>query len=45
VLKAGQFYIAAEGSGFCKIRTSMCLSYHPSAPLAEEEVIKQARGK
>jgi hypothetical protein len=41
-LKAGQFYIATEGSGFRKIRTSMCLSYHPSSPLTEEEVIKRA---
>jgi hypothetical protein len=44
-LKAGQFYIATEGSGFRKIRTSMCLSYHPSSPLAEEEVIKRASGR
>jgi uncharacterized protein DUF87 len=44
-LKAGQFYIATEGSGFRKIRTSMCLSYHPSSPLAEEEVIKRAAGR
>lgn len=44
-LKAGQFYIGTEGSGFRKIRTSMCLSYHPTGPLAEEEVIKRASGK
>lgn len=41
-LKAGQFYFATEGSSFRKVRTSMCLSYHPSSPLTEEEVIKRA---
>jgi hypothetical protein len=43
-LKAGQFYFATEGSGFRKVRTPMCLSYHPSSPLTEEEVIRRARG-
>ncbi len=44
-LKAGQFYIGTEGSGFRKIRTPMCLSYHPPSPLTEEEVIKRASGR
>jgi DNA helicase HerA-like ATPase len=43
-LSAGQFYIATEGRGFREIRTPMCLSYHPSSPLTEEEVIKRASG-
>jgi hypothetical protein len=41
-LKAGQFYIATEGSAFRQIRTPMCLSHH-SSPLTEEEVIRRAR--
>jgi hypothetical protein len=44
LLKAGQFYAAVEGRGFTKIRTPLCLSYHPRAPLATEEVIALARG-
>jgi hypothetical protein len=43
-LSAGQFYIATEGRGFREIRTPMCLSYHPSSPLTEEEVIRRASG-
>jgi len=41
-LRAGQFYIATEGSTFRQIRTPMCLSYH-SSPLTEDEVIMRAR--
>jgi DNA helicase HerA-like ATPase len=41
-LKAAQFYVATEDSGFRKIRTPMCLSYHPRGPLTEEEVIMRA---
>lgn len=41
-MRAGEFYIATEGSRFRKIRTPMCLSYHPSSPLTEEEVIERA---
>jgi hypothetical protein len=44
-LKAGQFYFATEGRGFRKIRTPICLSYHPSSPLTEEEVIRRASGR
>jgi hypothetical protein len=44
-LKAGQFYVATEDSGFRKVRTPMCLSYHPRSPLTEEEVIKRASGR
>ncbi|HEY2241790.1 MAG TPA: DUF87 domain-containing protein [Streptosporangiaceae bacterium] len=42
-LPAGQFYLATEGQAFRQIRTSMCLTYHPSSPLTEEEVIARAR--
>ncbi len=41
-LRAGQFYIATEGSAFRQIRTPMCLSHH-SSPLTEEEVTRRAR--
>ncbi|GAB3168122.1 DUF87 domain-containing protein [Myceligenerans halotolerans] len=42
-LGAGQFYAVAEGLAFQKIRTPMCLSYHPPSPLTVEDVIARAR--
>jgi hypothetical protein len=42
-LTSGQFYIATEGTKFIKAATPMCLSYHPAAPLTEEEVTARAR--
>lgn len=42
-LGTGQFYAVAEGLAFQKIRTPICLSYHPSSPLTVEEVIDRAR--
>jgi Helicase HerA, central domain len=42
-LTRGQFYVGTEGTKFIKTATPMCLSYHPAAPLAEEEVIARAR--
>jgi hypothetical protein len=44
LLKSGQFYAAVEGAAFAKIRTPLCLSYHPKAPLTTEEIIARARG-
>ena len=41
-LSAGQFYLAAEGSGFQLLRTPMCLSHHPASPLTEDEVLARA---
>jgi DNA helicase HerA-like ATPase len=41
-LSAGQFYLAAEGSGFSLLRTPMCLSRHPASPLTEDEVLARA---
>jgi hypothetical protein len=42
-LRAGQFYIATEGTSFVKAATPLCLSHHPASPLTEEEVIARAR--
>ncbi|MFE3451344.1 helicase HerA domain-containing protein [Nonomuraea sp. NPDC059194] len=42
-LRAGQFYVAAEGAGFHQIRVPMCLSHHPAAPPTSEEVLTLAR--
>lgn len=42
-LTRGQFYVATDGTRFIKTATPMCLSYHPAAPLTEEEVIARAR--
>ena len=44
-LSAGEFYLATEGSGFQQVRTPMCLSYHPSSPLTEDEVLTRAAGR
>ena len=43
-MSAGEFYLALEGSAFQRIRTPMCLSYHPSSPLTEDEVLARAAG-
>ncbi|MCJ2095779.1 ATP-binding protein [Methylobacterium sp. J-072] len=43
-LGAGEFYFATEGSGRpAKLRTPLCLSYHPANPPTPEEVVRQAR--
>lgn len=43
-LAAGEFYFATEGSGRpAKLRTPLCLSYHPANPPTPEEVIRQAK--
>jgi hypothetical protein len=43
-LKAGEFYFATEGSGKpAKLRTSICLSYHPPNPPTPDEVIRRAK--
>jgi DNA helicase HerA-like ATPase len=43
-LKTGEFYFATEGSGRPgKVRTPICLSYHPPNPPAPEEVIARAK--
>ena len=41
-LRAGELYVALEGSSFSKVRTSLCLSHHPKSPLTQEEVIRYA---
>ncbi len=43
-LKTGEFYFATEGSGRPgKVRTPICLSYHPRNPPAPDEVIARAK--
>lgn len=43
-LGAGEFYFATEGSGRpAKLRTPLCLSYHPANPPTPDEVITMAR--
>jgi hypothetical protein len=45
-LRAGEFYFATDGSGKPgKIRTPICLSFHPPNPPTPEEVIALARAK
>jgi len=41
-LSSGEFYLAAEGTAPRKLRTPLCLSYHPRSPLTTEEVIARA---
>jgi hypothetical protein len=43
LLGSGEFYAAGEGFSFVKVRTPMCLTHHPPAPLTPEEVIARAR--
>ncbi|GGK81482.1 ATPase [Sphaerisporangium melleum] len=42
-LGSGDFYVAPEGGRFTKVRTPLCLTHHPRAPLTTEEVIARAR--
>lgn len=43
-LKAGEFYFSTEGLGRpAKLRTPICLSYHPANPPTPEEVISRAK--
>ncbi|KQP27475.1 AAA family ATPase [Methylobacterium sp. Leaf100] len=43
-LKAGEFYFATEGSGRpSKLRTPLCLSYHPANPPTPEQVVQKAQ--
>ncbi|MET4167687.1 MULTISPECIES: AAA family ATPase [Gordonia] len=42
-LPAGTFYIASEGGRFTNAATPLCLTYHPSSPPTEDEVVELAR--
>lgn len=42
-LRAGNFYLAAEGEAFHRIRSPWCLSHHPQSPPTIEEVLALAR--
>ena len=41
-LKAGEFYFATEGSKPSKLRTPICLSFHPPNPPTPEDVVARA---
>jgi hypothetical protein len=41
-LGTGQFYATVQGGDFVKLRSPLCLSYHPKSPLTVEEVIQRA---
>ncbi|MFE0588903.1 helicase HerA domain-containing protein [Micromonospora echinospora] len=43
LLGSGEFYAAGEGFSFVRVRTPMCLTHHPPAPLTPEEVVTRAR--
>ncbi|WCN84071.1 ATP-binding protein [Micromonospora sp. LH3U1] len=43
LLNSGEFYAAGEGFSFVKVRTPLCLTHHPKAPLSPEEVVARAR--
>jgi uncharacterized protein DUF87 len=43
LLGSGEFYAAGEGFSFIKVKTPLCLTYHPKAPLSPEEVVERAR--
>jgi hypothetical protein len=44
-LTVGEFYVALEGEPPYKTHTPMSLSYHPRAPLTDEEVMRRARSR
>ena len=45
-LSKGEFYFSTEGSlRPFKVRTPLCLSWHPPNPPTAEEVIQKARSK
>ncbi|MEU4701988.1 helicase HerA domain-containing protein [Nonomuraea dietziae] len=44
-LRAGQFYLAAEGTGLHQIRVPMCLTHHPDSAPTAEEVLALANGR
>lgn len=41
-LTKGQFFAASDGIAFQKIRSPLCLTYHPASPLTQEEIIRLA---
>jgi hypothetical protein len=43
LLSSGEFYAAGEGFSLVKVKTPMCLTHHPKAPLSPEEVIERAK--
>jgi hypothetical protein len=43
-MKAGEFYFTTEGMPAAeKVKTPLCLSYHPQNPLPRDEVVKRAK--
>jgi DNA helicase HerA-like ATPase len=42
-LHQGEFFVAGDGLAFQRIRSPLCLSYHPKSPLTQEEIIKLAQ--
>jgi hypothetical protein len=42
-LGTGEFFVTGEDIAFRKVRTPMCLTYHPQGPLTAEEVLSRAR--
>jgi hypothetical protein len=43
-LPRGEFYLTSEGLPPQKLRAPLCLTYHPSSPPSEDEVIARATG-
>ncbi|MFG2039427.1 ATP-binding protein [Dactylosporangium sp. NPDC048998] len=43
LLTSGEFYVAVEGEPPQLVRTPLCLSHHPRAPLTDDEVLTRAR--
>ncbi|WP_433205485.1 ATP-binding protein [Dactylosporangium sp. CS-047395] len=42
-LTAGEFYVTVEGEPPQLVRTPLCLSHHPRAPLTDDQVLERAR--
>lgn len=44
-LKVGQFFVSSENVPFQKIQAPTCLSFHPSSPLAPDEILSRSRSE
>ncbi len=42
-LRPGEFFVASDGVPFQRVRSPMCLSYHPRSPMTQEEILELAR--
>ena len=42
-LRPGEFFVGSDMVPFQRVRSPMCLSYHPPSPMTQEEILELAR--